>query len=758
MRLACRMVAVIGAIALLGPPASAVASPLTPVPAAHPAAALRMLTAPVKHHKTARLCGAVTKAGQATCLAIRQTDTVQPPGVRLNAVSPATPYGYGPSTLAAAYKLEQSKGSGQTVAVDDPFAESDLGTYRTQYALTACTTTNGCFTKVNQAGSTKTINLPSPDPDWSAEISLDLDMVSATCPNCHILLVEANSDSFADLGTAVSEAVTLGAKFVSNSYGGSDGSSGPYYDSTYYDHPGVAITASAGDGGYGAEYPATGAYVTAVGGTSLTSANNTRGWTETAWDGTGSGCAMSIAKPSFQTGINTGCSNRAEVDVSAVADPDTGMAVFDTYGAPGWQVYGGTSVASPIIASVYALAGTPGASDSPNAYPYSHPSILFDVTSGSNGICSLAVLCTAGTGWDGPTGLGTPNGTAAFNGTHTINFTNPGAQTSAVGSPLSLQIHASDTGWGAEPTYAASGLPPGLTINAASGLISGTPTTLGRNSVTVTATDTTSASSNTTFTWAVQVAGTLATLPPVRVLDTRSGTGAPMGPVAAGADLMVQITGRGGVPASGVSAVVANLTVTQPTASGWISAWADGSPTPAVSNLNFAIHQTVPNLAIVPVGPDGAIRLHNGSGGTVQLIVDVSGYYLAGTPMAAGALATVSPARVLDTRAGTGAPQRAVAAGADLVVQITDRGGVPASGVSAVVANVTLTQPTASGWASVWANGSPTPAVSNLNFAIHQTVPNLVIVPVGPDGAIRLHNGSGGTVQMIADISGYNIG
>jgi hypothetical protein len=177
-----------------------------------------------------------------------------------------------------------------------------------------------------------------------------------------------------------------------------------------------------------------------------------------------------------------------------------------------------------------------------------------------------------------------------------------------------------------------------------------------------------------------------------------------------------------------------------------------------VSNLNFAIHQTVPNLAIVPVGPDGAIRLHNGSGGTVQLIVDVSGYYLAGTPMAAGALATVSPARVLDTRAGTGAPQRAVAAGADLVVQITDRGGVPASGVSAVVANVTLTQPTASGWASVWANGSPTPAVSNLNFAIHQTVPNLVIVPVGPDGAIRLHNGSGGTVQMIADISGYNIG
>jgi len=347
---------------------------------AGPAWAVVPAAAPVVHHKTARLCSTVVNAGRVTCYAIRQTDTVQPPGVSANAVSPnAIPAGYGPSTLVAAYKLDQSKGSGQTVTVvnayDDPNAESDLAAYRTQYGLPACTTANGCFKKVNQSGSTT--NLPPPNAGWAGEISLDLDMVSATCPNCHILLVEATSSTFSNLGTAVNRAVTIGAKFVSNSYGGSEFGSESSYDSAYYHHAGVAITASTGDTNYGVQYPATGAYVTAVGGTSLTSAGNTRGWTETVWktsstEGTGSGCSTRITKPPFQASITTGCANRAEADVSAVADPNTGMAVFDTYKAPGWQVYGGTSASAPIIASVYALAGTPGASDSPNAYPYSH--------------------------------------------------------------------------------------------------------------------------------------------------------------------------------------------------------------------------------------------------------------------------------------------------------------------------------------------------------------------------------------------------
>ena len=293
----------------------------------------------VRHHKTAPLCSTVNKPGQVTCFAIRQTDTVEPAGVRANAVSAqVAPTGYGPPDLAAAYNLDQGRGSGQTVAIvdayDDPNAESDLAAYRSKYSLPPCTTAGGCFKKVSQSGSTT--SLPLPDADWAGEISLDLDMVSATCPNCHILLVEATDASLTNLGTSVNQAVTLGAKYVANSYGSPEDGTEPSYDSQYYHHPGVAITASAGDSNYGAEYPATGAYVTAVGGTSLTSASNSRGWTETVWntdaaDGTGSGCSTNIAKPWFQTNLATGCANRAESDVSAVADPDTGVAVYDTY-------------------------------------------------------------------------------------------------------------------------------------------------------------------------------------------------------------------------------------------------------------------------------------------------------------------------------------------------------------------------------------------------------------------------------------------
>jgi len=194
-----------------------------------------------------------------------------------------------------------------------------------------------------------------------------------------------------------------------------------------------------------------------------------------------------------------------------------------------------------------------------------------------------------------------------------------------------------------------------------------------------------------TATRALGAPGALVTLSPARVLDTRTGNGAAVAPVAARADLVLQVAGRGGVPATGVSAVVVNVTVTEPTAAGWVSAFADGSALPLVSNLNFVKNQTVPNLAVVPVGADGAIRLHNGSGGTVQLVVDIFGYYLAGTPTKPGALATVSPARVLDTRTGNGAAVATVAARADLVLQVAGRGGVPATGVSAVVVNVTVT-------------------------------------------------------------------
>ncbi|WP_329173408.1 putative Ig domain-containing protein [Streptomyces sp. NBC_01477] len=461
---------------------------------------------------TARLCSAPATAGQMSCLALARTDVVHHLGISPN----ATPSGYGPTDLQSAYALP-SAGAGATVAIvdaqDDPSAEADLGTYRSQYGLPACTTSNGCFKKVSQTGGT---SYPSADSGWAGEISLDLDMVSAVCPQCHILLVEATSASMDDLGTAVNEAVTLGAKYVSNSYGGDEDSSDTTADSQYFNHPGVAITVSSGDSGYGAEYPASSRYVTSVGGTSLSrSSGTTRGWTEKVWgsttgDGAGSGCSAYDAKPTWQT--DTGCAKRTVADVSAVADPATGLAVYDSYQASGWQVYGGTSASSPIIASVYALAGTPAAGSTPASYPYAHTSALNDVTTGTNGSCGGSYLCTATAGYDGPTGLGTPNGTAAFTnggstGGNTVTVTSPGNQSTKVGTAVSVQVHATDSASGQTLTYSAAGLPAGLTINASTGVISGTPSTVGSSTVTVTAKDTTNASGSASFTWTITSTG-----------------------------------------------------------------------------------------------------------------------------------------------------------------------------------------------------------------------------------------------------------
>jgi hypothetical protein len=178
------------------------------------------------------------------------------------------------------------------------------------------------------------------------------------------------------------------------------------------------------------------------------------------------------------------------------------LPAIASYQSTGWNVYGGTSASAPLIAAVYALAGTPGASDYPASYPYSHPGNLFDVTSGNNGACG-APICNAGTGWDGPTGLGTPNGASAFaaGSSSAVSVANPGNQTTKVGTAASLQLSAS--GGSGSYTWSATGLPADLSINAASGLISGTPTTAGTSSVTVTARDSAGATGSTSFTWTV---------------------------------------------------------------------------------------------------------------------------------------------------------------------------------------------------------------------------------------------------------------
>lgn len=383
---------------------------------------------------TAHVCAAAM-VGYASCHAIIRTDISGP-------AATSGPSGYHPADLRGAYSLPSTTaGSGQVVAIvdayNDPNALSDVNTYRSTFGIPTIAKCNGskpststnapCFMQVNQSGSTS--SLPRNDGGWSQEISLDLDMVSAVCPNCSIILAEASTSSMTNLGTAVNAAANLGATEISNSYGGGESSSDPSYDSSYFNHPGIAITVSTGDSGYGVEYPAASQYVTAAGGTSLflngagTSTptyNHETAWETTSTEGAGSGCSKYDPQPSWQSSVTniTGvCGMRGVGDVSADADPNTGVSVYDSYayrGQSGWLVFGGTSVASPILAAVYALAGN-ASSVSYGSFSYSHTGSLHDVTQyGAYTESCGNTLCNAAAGWDGPTGNGSPNGTGAF--------------------------------------------------------------------------------------------------------------------------------------------------------------------------------------------------------------------------------------------------------------------------------------------------------------------------------------------------------
>jgi hypothetical protein len=375
-----------------------------------------------------RVCAWPPAKGKAACLVLMRTD------VKAGRVD--TSAGYGPPDLHQAYKLpalDSSDGEGQTVAVvdafNDPNAESDLAIYRSRYGLPACTTADGCFRKVNEFGQSS--QYPSADSQWAVEESLDVDMVSAICPKCHILLVEASNENLLSLGHAVDTAVALDARYISNSYGflNLPPNNDPAVERSF-NHPGVAITAASGDSGYqassgilgpGEDLPAAFPQVIAVGGTSLLPASNSRGWNEIVWPFSGSGCAKGLGgsypKPPWQTDKGCGMARTAN-DVAAVADPETGVAVYDSYHEPGWSQVGGTSASSPIIASVYALAGPPDPGTYPGSYLYRSQSGLFDIVAGTNFLssknCSPAYLCNGQKGYDAPSGQGTPDGIGAF--------------------------------------------------------------------------------------------------------------------------------------------------------------------------------------------------------------------------------------------------------------------------------------------------------------------------------------------------------
>lgn len=320
-----------------------------------------------------------------------------------------------PAYLQQAYDLtylSANRGSGDTVAIvgvyDDPAAASDLANFRSTYGLSPCTQADGCFQQLNEQGQGSP--LPAENNNWAEEESMDIEAVSALCPNCKIDLVEADAADAQDLQAAVSAAVGAGANQVSIS---GDGiyTQNPFTD---FSSPGVSIDVATGDGGAlppGEDaYPAALPYVTAVGGTTLQPSNSSaptaRGVAETAWSGSSAGCDTQ-EQPLPYAPAN-GCSGRSYADVSADADPSTGLTVYDSP-AGGWFDGGGTSLAAPLVAAFQAITGVNGSTPQ---WAYADAANLNDPASGSTGACpgELSVLCNATTGYDGPTGAGSISG------------------------------------------------------------------------------------------------------------------------------------------------------------------------------------------------------------------------------------------------------------------------------------------------------------------------------------------------------------
>lgn len=367
-------------------------------------------------------------------------------------------HGLSPQDLQSAYRLPIGNGTGQTIAIvdafDNPNAEEDLAVYRETYGLSPCTTANGCFKKVDQRGGNA---YPAPNVGWAMETSLDLDMVSAACPKCHILLVEGDDDHLESLSLAVETAVELGADAVSNSYGLPEGflSEGSFIEglSEFYVQPGTPLFVSSGDSGFnneeifteygcfeaslcGASWPSSLATTISVGGTNLTPEGSSgRGWREEVWNGAGSGCALFVAKPSWQT--DTGCAGRTDADIGGIADSATPVSVYNTFvtnlRTPGWSLVGGTSAAAPLAAGAFALESETRRAEGVQGI-YSHPGEWNDVVGGSNWFwkpCSPSYLCTGVEGYDGSTGIGTPKGGASATPPAAVTETATGVTNSA---------------------------------------------------------------------------------------------------------------------------------------------------------------------------------------------------------------------------------------------------------------------------------------------------------------------------------------
>ena len=741
---ACQMVLL---IALLGAwPAGAIASSATSGPGstAHVPAAAAAVTpsqaqvqAQVQPQVQPQVQRQVQPTSQAvcppaapgfvSCLALIRTDLAAQ--ARTLVGSSVSPSGYYPTDLRSAYALPapaSGAGTGITVAIVDAYdlttAAGDLAAYRTQFGLSACTTASGCFRKVDQDGG---ISYPGTDSGWGLETALDIEMVSAVCPNCHILLVEATSSSIDDMGTAVNTAVRLGATVVSNSYGGPDSGGDTFFEGIYFDHPGVAITVSSGDDGYGVQFPASSPHVTAVGGTSLTTALNARGWSETAWSGAGSGCSIDEPKPAWQA--DGSCTHRTLTDVSAVADPGTGVAVY----RGSWGVLGGTSVAAPIIAGVYALAGVPAAGTYPTSYPYAQAAQLNDVTSGSNGSCGGTYLCTSTVGYDGPTGLGTPNGTGAF-----VSYAVPAAPTAVAGTvgdaSALVSWHAANGNGHPVTGYTVTSTPGGFTCTTTgtlnctvSGLTNGTSYTFKVTATNIVGTGPASAAS---------AAVIPATVP-----------GAPSGVAGTPADGSVALTwsapaSNGGRAISGYTATSSPLGKTCTTSGSLgctVLGLANGTPYTFTVRATNSIGTGAPSAASTSVTP-----------------VTVPG----------ATYVVLTPNRIVDTRSGLGLTNGPLVANNAQTFSVPGQSSDPRMNIPsdaiAVTGNLTVVGQTAPGYFFLGPVAMNVPTSSTLNFPLGDTRANGVTVALGTGGSagklsVTYAAAAGKTAHVVFDVTGY---
>ncbi|MFI5258362.1 MAG: fibronectin type III domain-containing protein [Candidatus Limnocylindrales bacterium] len=813
------LVAVVAAVSWWVTPTAALAA--SPTSSAAPA---------VSDMSTYSAACATPPPGYAMCFALRRTDIAAT--AQAGVMPGFVPSGYGPSQLQSAYNLPSgSAGSGLTVAVVDaydlPDAESSLATYRSQFSLPACSSASGCFRKVDQNGGTS-YPASAVTYGWAGEIALDLDMVSAICPNCKILLVEATTSSLVNLAAAEDTAVALGANAVSNSYGSIGEWAGEASYDAYYNHPGVIITAATGDCGYltdgigpncpgpisgpsSIEWPAASRYVLGVGGTSLHTDTNARGWSETAWSGTGSGCSVYESKPSWQT--DPGCSMRTSADISAVADPLTGVAVYDSHNG-GWNVYGGTSAATPIIAAAYMLAGQPVPGSYPFQQLYTSTTGLNDVTSGSNGSCGGSYLCTAGVGYDGPTGMGTPWGISAF-----APAVKPDAPTAVIATPGNAQALVS---WTA-PAYGGSSSITGYTVTSNPG--SFTCGTSGATSCVVGGL--TNGQSYTFTVTATNLAGTgPPSLPSASVIpdtfpDPPTGAAAVRGNLSATVSWAAPVnnggstitlytvtsspggltcnnTVAGSCTVSGLTlSVTYTFTVTATNSTGQglrsdpsnsiVAAAPPGKPTavtgiPSDSRVlvswtaapannssisNYTVTAAPGGLSCSTSGATSCTvaGLTNGIGYRFTVVAtngigigapsDQSGLI---TPLAGATYHTVAPYRVLDSRIVKGASQFHSRVKQTVLIA-TVAAGVPTTAV-AVTGNVTIVNQTAGGYVAVAPSltSGVEPGTSTINFPTGDIRANGVTVPLAAGGNLDFMywvSSAGPTVDVLFDVTGY---